>query len=345
MKSAALAFLTLFLTCSVHAAVTIEGVWTAKLNGDKVSLQISLDHQDRRGHFNFGDTYSLQTASTRFEGFDPSAHESAFTLHSPAGTVSFDGSFRNGLGAGHFTFAGNDAFVREMSSLGYDNFKDEDLLVFAMHQFGPATLRELKSLGYNLNKEEVTEAAVFNVNAAMIKEFAALGYEKLKFKDAVDLRVGGVDRAYIEALRALGYRNLSAAEVAELAIIGVTPTYVRDLRDAGLTGLSANDLQELKVGNINKARIDAYRRAGYPHLTARQLSEMGVQNVTPEFIESLKAIGYDNLSPDQLVELRAMGINIDYIKQMNAIGVTDLEKIVDLRATGAGEILLKHKKH
>jgi len=55
----------------------------------------------------------------------------------PAGTISFEGRFASGAGAGNFKFAPSEPFVREMATLGYTDFKDDDLLVFATTDFTP----------------------------------------------------------------------------------------------------------------------------------------------------------------------------------------------------------------
>ena len=349
MKPLALSFITLlttlFLTCTASAQTT--GVWTGSIYKDQLQLNISLSGSrggDERPWQNFTNNVGFSIPMAEVEGFDPSAPNVAFSLRAPAGTIAFDGTFRENLGAGHFTFTSNEAFIREMKDLGYTDYKTDDLAMFTVNRFAPGTIRELRALGYEISRRDVTEVAVFKITPAVIREYAALGYDKLTLKELVNFRVGRVDRAYVEGMRTLGYKDLSAREIADMAILGVTPAYVRDLRQAGLTGLSAREVRDLHIGQIDAKKIAGYRAAGYGSLTPRQLGEFGMQQITPEYIASLRAAGYDTLTPSELENLRAMNITPEFIKQMNAAGVKDLRKMVELKATGAAEILLKKKR-
>src|SRR5439155_9144910 len=86
-----------------------------------------------------------------------------FSLTRPAGTIRLEGRFSDGNGAGSFRFMPNDAFLREMESLGYKEFTDDDLLVLTAHDFTPQTIRDLRQLGYELTQREVIELAIFRI--------------------------------------------------------------------------------------------------------------------------------------------------------------------------------------
>src|SRR5262249_58181194 len=71
-----------------------------------------------------------------------SAANVQFALVRPAGMMRFEGRFADGNGAGSFKFSQNEAFIREMDSLGLKDFTDDDLLVLAAHNFAPPTVRD-----------------------------------------------------------------------------------------------------------------------------------------------------------------------------------------------------------
>lgn len=324
---------------SAYAATDVRsGAWTAELDGS--TLQLTL-FRGRDGDSHMQNVMGVSLPLTSFADLAQSDVASSaanvrFEMRRSPGTIVFDGRFSDGTGAGHFRFNPSEAFVREMESLGFSGFRDDELLVFAIHDFSPQTIRDLRAMGYQPTKREVEEIAVFHITADLLREYARLGYRNLTLRDAVDLRVGRVDAAFIAAMRELGYTDLTARQMADLAIIGVKPAYVRELRGAGLTNLTPTDLTELRIGHVDAARIAEYRKLGYTDLSARQLSELAIQRVTPQFIQELRALGYDKIAAGQLIEMKTMGVTPDYIRKMNALGYSKVppEKLLKLKMSG-----------
>lgn len=309
---AVLAFAALALADDVRT-----GVWTADIKDGRVQLSIFPGRTETSSnrHWNYGgNIMGFQAPLARLAGLTGADGDSKFTLRAAAGTIDFTGHFSDAQGAGHFRFTPSDEFVRDMGKLGYTDFREDSLLLYAVHDLSPSVVRELKAMGYQPSRRELDDVAIFHITPDAIREFARLGYANLSFRELVNMRVGNVDADYINELRTLGYDHINAREIADMAILGVSPAYIRDLRAAGLTNLTTRELRDLRVGNITSRKIEAYAKAGYDKLTPHQLSEMGIMGVTP-----------------------------DYIQQMNAIGVHDLHKIIELKTTGAGEILLKKR--
>lgn len=319
MKGLAFLLIALLLAFAADAATSSghdarSGVWTAEIyDGTKVNLTIFTGRSENHwGNNMSGITLPL----ARLEGLSTTDGPSKFTLHAPGGTIAFDGSFDALKGAGHFTFAPSDAFVHAMDSLGYTEFRDDELLTFATTDFSPETVRSLRSMGYEISRRDLDELAVFHITPEVIHEYARAGYPNLTLREVVNFRVGHVTPEYIAQMKELGYDGIRARELGDMAVIGVKPDYVRELRGAGLTSLTARELTDLRIGRITAKRIDEYRSLGYDHLTARQLSEMGIMNVTA-----------------------------DYIRKMQAVGVSDLHKLIELKTTGAADILLKKSRN
>jgi hypothetical protein len=316
MKGLVFVLVALLLAFAAYAATATHdvrsGVWTAEvLDEGKLNMSVFTARSDMHWGNNISG-FTLPLA--RFEGLSTADGPSKFVLHAPAGTIAFEGHFDALKGAGHFNFTPNDSFVRDMESLGYHDFRDDELLTFTTTDFSADALRGLKSMGYDISRKELDEIAVFHITPAVIRDYAQAGYPNLPMRDVVTFRVGRVTPEYIAAMRALGYETLPARQLGDMAVIGVKPEYVRELRGAGLTDMTARELTDLRIGRITAKKIDEYRSLGYDHLTPRQLSEMGIMNVTA-----------------------------DYIRQMQAIGVTDLHKLIELKTMGASDILLKKK--
>ena len=83
------------------ALADIRGTWTmehpARANEGTVQLNISREHNQ------FGSTFPISS----FSGLSLADGASKFELLAEAGTIRFDGTFRDGDGAGHFSFLPN----------------------------------------------------------------------------------------------------------------------------------------------------------------------------------------------------------------------------------------------
>jgi len=277
MKSILIVIVAVAVCFSAYAASDVRnGVWTAELQGDKLDMTIFHGKEGRKSIMGFDEPLGTFTGLSKTD-LTSSAANVQFELRRPAGTFAFEGRVANGTGVGHYRFTPSEAFIREMDSLRYRDFKDEQLLVFAMNDFSPQTIRDLRAMGYEPTKREVEEIAIFRITPDFLREMGRVGYANLSLREAVNFRVGRVDAAYIQQMRDLGYANLSARPLADMAIIGVTPKFVSELK-----------------------------ALGYGNLTTRQLTDMKVFGITPEYIRELSEKGYNNVPVEKLLKLRIM---------------------------------------
>ena len=307
MRCFLFAFAALALCFSAFASSDVRsGVWAGEMQNDQFEITIFHGHANRQESIMGIDEPLASFTNLSREDVNSSGANVQFELRRPAGTFAFEGRVANGTGAGHYRFTPSDAFLRDMQSLGYTNFKDEMLLVFAVNDFSPQTIRELKAMGYEPTRHEVDDIAIFKITPDFLREMARVGYPNLSLRDALNFRVGRVDAAYVNEMRELGYASLPAKQLADMAIIGVTPAYVREMRAAGLVDLSTRQLTDLRVGRVSAKRIDEYRKLGYDKLTAKQLADMGIFGVTPDYIRKLTEKGYNNIPVEKLLQLREM---------------------------------------
>jgi len=239
------------ITCFVAYATTDvrAGVWTAELQDDHLEMTVFHGQNVRGG---MSSTMGLDEPLSSFAALSKSdltsqAANVQFELRRPAGTILFEGRVANGTGAGHYRFMRSESFIREMDELGFADFKDEQLLMFAVHNFSPQTIRDLRAMGYEPTKREVEEIAIFRITPEFLREMENAGYPKLSLREAVNFRVGRVDAAYIKQMRELGYTNLSARQLADAAILGITPAYIRRLAEKGYKGVPLAKLVQLHV--------------------------------------------------------------------------------------------------
>lgn len=331
------------------ATSTHSGVWTAELQDDK--LQVTIFHHERDAADygrNFDDRMGFDIPLSEVAGLargdvTSEAANVKFMIAREAGSISFDGRFSNGSGAGHFDFRPSDSFVRSLGSLGFSEFKQEQLLIFTVNNLTTETIRGLQSLGYHPSNHELVDIAIFNVTPEVVREYTRLGWENLALHDLVELRIGHIDATWVKQMRELGFTGMSAKEAANAGILGVKPAYVREMRAAGIDVASLHEWTNLRIAHITSKRIDEYKRAGYANLTAHELSEMGIQGVTPTYIEEMRKAGYDKLTVHQLVNAKIFGVTPEYIRRMRAAGYAGipLEKLVQMKMAGISDLVTK----
>ena len=185
------------------ALADIRGTWTIEKSSrhdDRVQLNLSREHN------NFGSTFLLSS----FTGLSLADGASNFELRAEAGTVRFDGTFRDGDGAGHFTFTPNSAFVKTLRSMnvpGIDDVDDEKLLELALHGVSTDFIRSMRAEGYDVTLDKYVGMRIFNVTPAVVQELRTLGFDRLKYDDLIASRIHGVTPDFIRKMAALGYHH------------------------------------------------------------------------------------------------------------------------------------------
>jgi hypothetical protein len=208
------------------AGEAVTGLWTAEPatgkaapgNGPLVQLALSR----RRGtHGRSQHSNPVALAELRgltAEQMSAGASSVSFTLERDAGRLSFEGTFRAGEGAGHFTFAPRPEFVAAM-----------------------------RGLGYALDDEKLYSMAVLDVSRQFVRELDTLGYSRLDLDDLVSLRIHGATPDFVREMQSLGQSRLSAEDLVSLRIHGATPEFVRQLRALGYELVSAEDLVSMRI--------------------------------------------------------------------------------------------------
>ena len=164
------ALLALQTAAGTAQSTDVHGTWTAEIHNSKVFLQTRTTPPpdwnrsgDWRGDWSMGQSVPIEDLTGLANDERLTAASLRFELRREAGTLSFEGAFRDGRGAGLFTFAPRPEFANDMKRLGYG----EDLPVWrryqmAMQDVGPRYINALKSEGYDkLSLDEITRARGF----------------------------------------------------------------------------------------------------------------------------------------------------------------------------------------
>ena len=324
-----------------EAALT--GTWTAEPATWKAAsapgplVQLSLSR--RRGTHG-GSQHSNPVALAELRGLpadqmSADASSVSFTLERDAGRFAFDGTFRRGEGAGHFTFTARPEFVAAMRGLGYD-LDDEKLYLMGVLDVSREFVRQLDALGYSrLELDDLLSLRIHGADPAFIREVKDLGYDHLPVDELVSFRIHGATPDFIRQMQSLGYRRLSADDLVSLRIHGATPEFVREMQSLGLSPLAAEDLVSLRIHGASPDFVRQLRELGYDRVSAEDLVSMRIHGVSPEFIKELKSLGYDHVAVEELVSMRIHGVSPEFVRRVKASrGAVSIERLVDMRIHG-----------
>ena len=228
------------LACALLAATIASPVPASsrELSGDW-SIYVSEKHPDRfQVTFRRGqkDNSSSQFARADFSGLtnaqveSPTRVEVQFELRRDAGRFVFDGTFKNGHGAGEYTFTANPEYARQLRALGVDVSSakledDEQLYYMAMFDVSTDFIRSMRKLGYDESLDMYQQFRIFDVDPEYVQAMAAVGYKDLPAEKLVETRIHGATPEYIREMRAAG-NDLTLDEFIQSRIFQVTPEFV-----------------------------------------------------------------------------------------------------------------------
>jgi uncharacterized protein (UPF0335 family) len=292
----------------VRAQNTITGQWTAEVSRDKPGeVQMTYHRHSESGGFSMsGDRVALG----ELQGLSSEAAFSTranvnFNVIRQAGTFACEGYFREGKGAGFWTFTPSQSFVAAMRERGYGELSGEDMLRAALH----------------------------NLTTNFIEDLKSAGYERLEFKQLLRASSHGVTPEFIREMKSAGYEGLSIEQLVRARNHNVNGQYVKDVRAMGFDKQPLEKLIRLRNHNITQEFINRMRSAGFDGLSIEQLIRLRNHDITPEFVSGVKAEGYADIPVETAIRLKNHEIDGGYIKRVKARGFTDLtlEQIIRLR--------------
>ncbi len=172
-------------------------------------------------------------------GLDPATIHSAtaklvkFEMRREPGTISFEGTFKLGDGAGQLYFTPNPNFAAAIRGLGIeddllaDRTEDEKLLSLALVDVTVAYARSMKSMFPEITFRELRRARGVDLTAEYVTQMRAVGVNFTTAREAARLKSLNVTPKYVNELAAAGYKNLSFDQLRRFATHGITPEFIR----------------------------------------------------------------------------------------------------------------------
>lgn len=325
MKRTLLSFALLLAATAAQAE--IHGAWTASIDEkrpDRLYVQMNRGRTHNTGNtMRAADFAGLTDAQIRSGVSTPVQ----FALRREAGSITYEGTFRNGDGAGQFSFTGNPGYLASIRNLGIDtesskhtrsgrDDEEDGLFAMAIHDVSTTFIRSMIAEGYRVDLDQYVAMRIFNVTPELIRELRQLGYDKIDADELTATRIHGVTPDYIRQMRAAGW-NLSLDEHVASRIHGATPEFAADMRKLGYGNLEHDELVAFRIHGVSAKFIGELRDLGYRNVDADDLVAMRIHRVTPEFIRELEKAGYRNIPVDKLVDMRIHGIDAKFVERMN----------------------------
>jgi beta-lactamase regulating signal transducer with metallopeptidase domain len=287
-----------------------------------------------------GSSFGTDVPIARLEGLTGTRLTDAggpvqFRLRRDAGTFTFEGVVRSGVGAGTFSFAADQNFPAELVKRGFARPTALEQYRLARHDVGFAFVDELNTQGYaKPETAELVRAGQHGVQLAYLREMGALGYRLGSLAPLIRLRDHGVTPAYIRELAALGYKGLPADAVRTARDHGVTSEYVRAMRDAGYGSLPMEQLITARDHGVTEEYIRALADAGHRKLPLDQVIRARDHGVSSEYARDMRQLGY-GVPIDELIRARDHGLTAEFVRDMAALGYGgQVESLIRVRDHG-----------
>lgn len=298
---------------AARAQNTLTGQWTAEMKRDKPGeVQMTYHRNSQNGDFNMmtGGTVPLgELQGLTAEAVFSTKANVSFNVVRQAGTFACEGYFREGKGAGFWTFTPNGSFVSAMRARGYDNLTDEDLLRAALHKLTTNFFDDLKSAGYDrLEFKQLLRAASHDVTAEYIREMQSAGYQGLSMEELVRARNHEIDSRYIREARAMGFDKQPLEKLIRLRNHEITQDFINRMRTAGFDNLSIDELIRLKNHEITPEFVNSVKAEGYPDIPLETVIRLKTHEVDRDYIRRVKARGFTDLTLEQIIKLRSRDV-------------------------------------
>jgi beta-lactamase regulating signal transducer with metallopeptidase domain len=259
-----------------------------------------------------------------------------FRIRRDAGTFTFEGVFRSGVGAGTYSFTPDPNFAAELAKRGLARPTAREQYQLARHDVGFAFLDELTKQGYaKPQTADLVRAGQHGVHAEYLREMGELGYRLGSLNPLIELRDHGVTPGYVRELAAQGYKGLPAGELRRARDHGVDPEYVRTMRDAGYGSLTMEQLVNARDHGVDGRFVRELSDAGHRKLPLDEIIRVRDHGVTPEYVREMRQLGHAP-TINELVRVRDHGVTPDFVRRMAALGYDKLPIDALVRARDHG---------
>ena len=295
---------------SENAPVVINGEWTAhRASKDGSLIQLSFIRRSEKGGYNqSGNTMKLSDLQGLTGDIaSPNRTDVSFKLSREPGTISLDGYFQGGRGAGLWSFTPNSGFASAMASRGFANLTEEDLLRATFHNLTVRYADEIRSAGYEqLTFAQLSRAAAHDISTEYIRELRNSGFENLTMENIIRASNHEISSAYVKEVAAMGFGSQPLDKVIRLKNHDISPEFINAMKSAGFENLTLEEVIRLKNHDVTPDFVNQIRSEGFSNLSASTVVRLKNHDVDREFIQRAKS-QYPNATLEEMIRMKNNG--------------------------------------
>lgn len=233
-RSIAVAALLVSLIAGPSLAADVHGAWTATLDSDspdRVHVFMTSGQWHQFGQSFTPSSLGLSQATLQATTSTPVN----LKLDRDAGTLLLEGTFKNGDGAGQFTFTPNRSYQNALKALGIDfdvtenRSEDDQLFSLAVVDVSLAYAQTMKSLFPEVSLHDLRRLRAVGVTPEYVRALRSAGVEINDAHEVTRLRTVNVTPEFVSELANAGYKNLSARQLIRMAAVGVDGKFIREM--------------------------------------------------------------------------------------------------------------------
>lgn len=237
-RAFALAALFSSLIAGSAVAADVHGAWTATLDSDSPD-RVHVFMTSGQWH-QFGQSFTPSALGLSQSILQATTSTPVnLKLDRDAGTVILEGTFKNGDGAGQFTFTPNRSYETSLKAIGIDfdvtdhRSEEDQLFSLAVVDVSLAYAQTMKSLFSDATLHDLRRMRAVGVTPEYVRALRSSGVEISDSHEATRLRAVNVTPEFVSELANAGYRNLSARQLIRMAAVGVDGKFIRDMSRYG----------------------------------------------------------------------------------------------------------------
>ena len=305
------------------------GFWKASIDGNEICLALNFMASN-----NFQQNQCFSNSEFTNVAEDS---EGVFVLKRDAGELILRGEFEDGLGEGRFEFESDPDFISFLSTQGFDEARETDILQMFMSDIDKEFVIDAKSNLSDLSLSKLVQLSIHTNGDSDIEELMRIckkiGHDNPKAKDLISMAIHSVTEDFVDGLMAVTSEDLTLNRVVEAKIHDVDPTFVQSLKQNGYPNISLQRVIEMTIHGVGRDDVEAFANAGYDNVDPKYLTEFAIHGVSPSFIRELSKFGYSDFQPRQLVEFAIHGVTPEYIEDLQDLGYNDLSArtLVDMK--------------
>lgn len=333
--------MTVSLMTKAAVVAPITGEWTAEVSKKQPDLiNVSFNRRSNGGNGDYNNMSSRTLSMSEFQGLSAGLVNSpktdvTFSLNREAGSIAFEGYFREGRGTGFWTFTPNANF-HSMMKAKYGYLNDEEMLRATLNNLTGKYMDEMKAAGFgDLEYDQLVRAAGHNITRAYIADLKNAGFSGLTMDELIRAQNHQISSAYAAEVKAMGFPDQTMDNLIRMKNHDITPEYLSQVKAMGFENQTIDSLIRLKNRDINPEFISKMRSTGFKDLTIDNLIRLKSRDITPEYVSDIKAEGFSNVDVEEVIRLKSRNIDRDFIRRAKAqYPNATLEDLVRLQGRG-----------